>query len=262
MFTITDAQFQSWLTMFMWPLVRVMAWFATDPWLSIGGVPRSIKTGFAVVLTIAIVPVLPPMPVVEVVSPMGIMILLQQVLIGLSLGYVTKLVFVAIELAGHTAGLQMGLGFASFYDPQHGATTAVMSQLYSLLTMLLFLVMDGHLLVLHTLIKSFSALPVAAAPFHGAGFKALVDAAGLVFHYGVILSLPTVAAVLITNLSIGVMSRAAPQLNVFAIGMPLTLGIGLGAMYFSLPAMAGLVHMLIEWAAKRGPEIAKVLAHG
>lgn len=262
MFTLTDAQIQAWLGLVMWPAFRIMAIFATDPFYSSRAIPIRVRVALALMLALVVAPVIPVQPAIAPVSPLGILVLMQQVLIGLAIGFTMRLVFASVEMAGHLAGLQMGLGFASFYDPQHGTNTAVVAQFASLLTLLLFLAMNGHLLVIETLAHSFVLLPVSATPIKAAGLKLLVDAAGQIFTLGVLLSLPVLAALLITNLSIGVMSRAAPQFNVFAVGFPLTLGVGMAALYFSLPQFPGHVHRLIDQATRLAYKLAKVFAGG
>ncbi|WP_374349749.1 flagellar biosynthetic protein FliR [Chitinimonas sp.] len=257
MFAVNEAEINAWLTALLWPFFRILAIFAVDPFYSSRTIPVRIRVGLALALSILLSTSLPPMPHIEPVSPLGILIIIQQIIIGLAIGFTMRLIFTAVEMAGHLAGLQMGLGFASFYDPQHGANTAVVAQFASLLTLLLFLAMNGHLLVIETLAKSFVWLPITAAPIKLAALELLVKSGGQIFQLGLLLSLPPVAALLITNMSIGVMSRAAPQFNVFAVGFPLTLAIGLASLYLSLPMFVPHVHAYLEAASKLAYQIAK-----
>ncbi|HEY9102583.1 flagellar biosynthetic protein FliR [Chitinimonas sp.] len=260
MFTVTDAQIQAWLGLLLWPLFRILAIFATDPFYSSRGIPARVRVGLGVLLAILIAPALPPMPTVSPVSPLGILILGQQILIGTAIGLTMRLVFTSVEMAGHLAGLQMGLGFASFYDPQHGANTAVVAQITSLLTLLIFLALNGHLLVIETMARSFVLLPISADPIKGIGFRMLVESAGQIFTLALLMSLPVMAALLITNLSIGVMSRASPQFNVFGVGFPLTLGVGVAALYFSLPQFVPHIQRLMDQATRLAYKLATVFA--
>lgn len=260
MFTVTDGQIHAWLSMLLWPFFRILAILATDPFYSTRSIPIKIKIGLSLFLSLLIAPAIPTMPIVPPVSPVGILILVQQIMAGLAIGMTMRLVFTSVELAGHLAGLQMGLGFASFYDPQHGTNTVVVAQFASLLTLLLFLSFNGHLLIIETIAKSFVILPISAEPLKAAGFKLLVDSAGQIFTLGLLLSLPVLAALLITNLSIGVMSRAAPQFNVFAVGFPLTLGVGVAALYFSLPQFPGHVSRLMDQAVRLAYKLASTFA--
>lgn len=262
MFTFNDAQINGWLGMVMWPFFRIMAVFAADPFYSSRSMPIRVRAALAFMLALLLSPSLPAMPAVEPVSPLGIMIIAQQILIGFSMGFAMRLVFTSVEFAGHLAGLQMGLGFASFYDPQNGANTAVMAQITSLLTILLFLAINGHLMVIETLARSFFVLPVEAKPLNLKALKMLLDSGGQIFLIGLLLSLPVIGALLITNLSIGVMSRAAPQFNVFGIGFPLTLGIGAGVFYWTLPYFATHVQRIIEFALKMTLQMGKQMGGG
>ncbi|PHV13084.1 flagellar biosynthetic protein FliR [Chitinimonas sp. BJB300] len=262
MFTVSDAQIQAWLGLLLWPLFRILGIFATDPFYASRAIPNRVRIILAVMLTLLVAPVLPQMPTISPISPLGILILVQQVVIGMAIGFTMRLVFASVEMAGHLAGLQMGLGFASFYDPQHGTNTVVVAQFASLLTLLLFLAMNGHLLVLETVVRSFVLLPVSPEPLKAAALKLLVDAGAQIFFLGVLLSMPVLGALLITNLSIGIMSRAAPQFNVFAVGFPLTLGMGLAALYFSLPQFPPHIHRLIDEATRLAYRIARTFVSG
>lgn len=257
MFSITDAQINTWLGLLLWPFFRILAILSIDPFFSSRSIPMRARVGLALMLSLLIANSIPPMPAIEPVSPMGILIIFEQVLVGAAIGFTMRIVFSSVEMAGHLAGLQMGLGFASFYDPQHGTNTAVVAQFASLLTLLLFLAMNGHLVVIETMAKSFVLLPVAAAPIKLAALDLLVKSGGQIFMLGLLLSLPVLAALLVTNLSIGVMSRAAPQFNVFAVGFPLTLGLGVGALYLSLPTFVPHVHNLIDGATRLAYQMAK-----
>jgi len=257
LFTVTDAQINAWLATLFWPFCRIMAVFTLDPFYSSRNIPIRIRAVLSLLISLLIVSSIPPMPAIEVVSPLGIMIMIQQIVIGLAIGYIMRIVFTSIEMAGNLAGLQMGLGFASFYDPQHSANTAVVAQLASLMTLLLFLAMNGHLVVIEMVVRSFIVLPITAEPLKAAPLQTLVLAGGQVFELGLLLALPVVGALLVTNLSIGVMTRAAPQFNVFAVGFPLTLSIGVAALTTTLPQFVPHVQHLIDWAIRLSLQLAK-----
>ncbi|GAB7129453.1 flagellar biosynthetic protein FliR [Silvimonas sp. JCM 19000] len=246
MFTITDAQINAWMAVLLWPFMRIFGLFLADPFYSSGSISVTVRVGFTLLLTVLIVPVLPPMPNVPVLSAVGIMIAVNQMIIGLMIGMAMRLVFSAVEMAGHVAGLQMGLGFASFFDPQHNTSVPVLAQFLSLMTTLLFLAMNGHLIVLRTLIDSFSQMPPTAQPLSARPLMLLVNQGAIIFTVGLQLSMPVVGSLLVTNLAVGVMTRASPQLNIFAIGFPIMLMIGMGSLYLTLPAMPHQVQLLID----------------
>ena len=244
--TVSQAQINLWLGIFWWPFCRIFGFFLADPFYSSKSITVKLRVGLAILISLVIVPVLPAMPQVPVVSPEGILIVINQFLIGIAIGYIVRIIFSAIEMAGHLAGLQMGLGFASFYDPVHATSVPIVAQFLSLMTILVFLALNGHLMVLQTLLNSFTTLPVRVEPLSGLGFKLLADYGALIFRAGVLLSLPVIGSLLVTNLAVGVMTRAAPQLNVFAVGFPLMMGIGLGAMYLSLPYMPAHIEIMLN----------------
>jgi flagellar biosynthetic protein FliR len=232
--TITDGQINALVSVFVWPFARIIGLFVADPLFASKSIPRRFKAGFALMLTLLLAPLLPPLPAVPLVSAEGILIVFQQLVIGVTIGFVMRVVITAVEIAGSLMATQMGLGFASFFDPLHFASVPAVSRLLSTFTFLLFLSFDGHRLVIETLLDSFRSMPIGAAlPL--ADFKTLAEWGGQMIGWGLWLALPVVGALLVTNLAIGVMTRAAPQFNIFTFGFPLTLLVGFIAMYVALP---------------------------
>lgn len=243
MLTLSDVQINAWVGMFAWPFARIIGLFLTEPIFAYRGLPRRFKASFALVLTVMLAPLLPPLPAVPLVSAEGIAILFQQLLIGLAMGFVMRIVISAVELAGFIIGAQTGLGFAMFFDPMHAAQVPVLSQMLSLFTFFLFLAFDGHHVVLRTLVESFHVLPIGMA-MPAVGIKALVLWSGHFVEWGIRLTMPVIGALLITNLAIGVMTRAAPQFNILTFGFPLTIMIGFGTLYLTLPLMIPVIEMM------------------
>lgn len=250
MFNFTQGQVEIWLALFWWPFLRLFGLLIVDPFFSSKAIPVRVRVGFCILLVILVAPNLAPMPQVPVVSPEGLIIALKELLIGVSIGFVVRLMFTAMEMAGHIAGLQMGLGFATFYDPQHSTNVPIVAQTMSLFMVLVFLAFNGHLIVLRALIESYAQLPISTQVPSAGGFRLMADYGVIVFRAGVLLSLPVLASLLVTNLAIGVMTRAAPQLNVFAIGFPITLGIGFLALYLSFPMLVPHVEAMIGDATR------------
>ncbi|RTL57780.1 MAG: flagellar biosynthetic protein FliR [Rhodocyclaceae bacterium] len=238
MISISSAQLNAWIALFIFPLARIMALLATAPIFSNATLPHRSRIILGLVIAYALAPVLPPMPAVPAGSWVGLAILAEQVLIGLIMGMTLRIIFAAIDLAGELIGLQMGLSFAVFYDPQSSGQTPVVTEFLTLFASLIFLAMDGHLMSLAALAESFQMLPVTLEPFSVKGIAALLSKAGALFSAGIMLSLPLVAALLIANLALGVLTRMAPTLNLFAIGFPVTLAAGFLVLLLSLPYMA------------------------
>jgi len=245
MISVTTAQLNAWLAAFAWPLARILALFASAPIIGNPSLPVQIKIGLAFLMTILVAPLLPPPPDIDPASAMGLLILAQQMLIGLAMGFAMQIVFHATEMAGEFIGLQMGLGFATLYDASIPGFIPVLGQFMGVVASLTFLAIDGHLLLLSSIVGSFDALPIAA---HSAssGLRSLVEWAGVIFSYALTLSLPLMAALLITNLALGVLTRAAPQLNIFAVGFPVTILMGFLVLVLSLPYFAPVLEQLFR----------------
>lgn len=246
MISFTTAQLNAWLALFFFPLARIMGLIAVAPVFSNAALPRRTRLIIGLVVAYALAPALPPMPQVPAGSWIGLAILGEQILIGLLMGTVLRLVFAAIDLAGELIGLQMGLSFAVFYDPNSSGQTPVVTEFLSLLATLTFLAMDGHLVILSALAESFTLLPVSTHPFALKGIGGLLAWAGTLFSAGVMLSLPLIAALLIANLALGVLTRMAPTLNLFAVGFPVTLTAGFVALMLSLPYFGAALGRLYE----------------
>jgi len=244
MISVTTAQLNAWLAAFAWPLARILALIASAPVIGNPNLPASVKIGLGLLLTILVAPMLPPPPALDPASATGLLILAQQVLIGLAMGFAMQVVFWAADLAGSVIGLQMGLGFATMYDASAAGSIPVIGQFLSIVVSLAFLAIDGHLLLLSALVESFRILPLAAltAP---SGLRTLAEWGGGIFSFGLALSLPLLAALLITNIALAVLTRAAPQLNIFAVGFPMTILMGMVALYLVLPYLAPTLQRLL-----------------
>lgn len=248
MFSIDSAQIDAWIVAFIFPLTRILSFIATAPLWSSAGVPGRTRLILAIGITVAISPTLPAMPSVQPASLAGLWVMFQQMLIGIGMGFAAKIVFTGIELAGEFVGAQMGLGFATFYDPLSSAQTPVISEFLNLIALLLFLSMNGHLLYLATLVQSFSAIPVSILPLGAGSWLNLAELGGKMFSAGLLLALPIVVALMITNIALAVLTRAAPQLNIFALGFPITLLGGFFGLAVSLNYLATPLQAVFEFA--------------
>lgn len=210
-----------WLAAIFWPFVRVLAVFMSAPVLSNRVIPARLKIGLALAIAIIVAPATtePALPIFSAAAPL---LLLQQMLAGILMGFGIKVVFAAVDMAGNVIGLQMGLSFASFIDPVNSNQTPLIGSFLNLLTTLLFLALDGHLALLAAATRSFDLLPISTQFFTGVGWERLIATGTGLFQLGLQISLPVLATMLVINLTLGVMSRAAPQLNLFSVGFPLT----------------------------------------
>jgi len=227
MVEVTFAQLQGWLVAFLWPFARITAFMAASPLWGHSSVPNQAKVGLAALIAILIAPILPAMPDIAVMSWAGVGIMIEQILIGLAMGLVMHIMFAVVQAAGDFIGLQMGLAFASFFDASSGTNIMVLSRILYMITLLMFLAMNGHLMVLETLIMSFQTLPIGIGTFNPDAFILLSRYAGTIFASGMLLALPLVGSLLTINLALGILNRSAPQLTVFNIGFPTSLIVGL-----------------------------------
>lgn len=239
-------QLEAWLAAFIFPLARILALVASSPVLGNKQIPARVKVGFAMLITFLIAPTLNIPADIEASSGPGLFILLQQILVGLAMGFSMRLIFTAIEMAGDLMGMQMGLGFANFYDPINSSNTQVIAQFLGIVAALAFLSMNAHLYMLATLAESFKAFPISTLVPSANAMHTLALWGGSIFAHALRLSLPLIGALLITNLALGILTRSAPQLNIFAIGFPITLVVGFATLMLTLPYLATLLEIYMQ----------------
>ena len=246
MLTFTEADVLAWVTPILWPFLRVLALFSAMPVFAQRGVPMRLRIGLAFLIAFCAQASLPPLAPIALDSSAAVIAVLQQVLIGVALGFAVRIVFSAVEFAGELVGLQMGMNFATFFSPMSGGEQTAVSRFYGISIAWLFIVSGGHLLVIAAVVQSFVAFPVAGDPF--AFLRALEPQrwGAEIFRLGLWIALPLVAMLLYTTLVLGVISRVAQQMNVFAIGFPITLGVGLVGVLATLPLMETPFTMALE----------------
>ncbi|MBL0088324.1 MAG: flagellar biosynthetic protein FliR [Ideonella sp.] len=246
MISVTEAQLLAWITPLLWPLIRALALLTSLPVFSQRSVPMRVKVALAFFISLSAQASLPEMPVVAMDSAAAFTLVLQQVLIGIALGFSVRLVFAAVELAGEVIGLQMGLNFAGFFDPATASSGTASSRFFGTMVAFLFIIINGHLAILTVLVKSFEMFPVGEEPFAFL-WRTQPQAWGAeIFSLGLWIALPLVGMLMFVNLMLGVISRVAPQINIFAIGFPVTLGVGLLGMLLTLPLMQQPFTMALE----------------
>ncbi len=241
MISFTSAQLTAWFAAFIFPLARILALVASAPILGNKEVPPRIKVALAVAITVVIAPTLDIPAGLDPASAQGLFVLVQQIVAGLIMGFSMRLVFSAIEMAGDLAGMQMGLGFASFYDPVNATFTPVIAQFLGIIAALAFLAIDGHLYMLAALADSFRDFPIGVQLPSAGAFRTMAEWGGVMFAHALQFSLPLIGALLLTNLALGILTRSAPQLNIFAVGFPITLAVGFGTLLLTLPYLAPLM---------------------
>lgn len=244
MVEITFTQLQTWLAMYLWPFMRISAFVMAAPIFGHSSLPAQIKIGLSCLLTLIVATTLPALPDAPLVSWAGLGIMVEQLIIGLGLALCMQIIFAVVQVAGEFIGLQMGLAFASFFSPATGANTMIISQWLYMIALLLFLALDGHLLMIQVLADTFTSMPVGLSGMNASAFEALVRFSSILFISGLLLALPLVAALLIINLTLGILNRAAPQFTVFSVGFPMSLVAGLIMLTVLMTDLSGFLQAL------------------
>lgn len=187
----------------------------------------------------------------ELFSTGGLIMGMQEIAVGLMIGFILQLAFGAIVFGAQAMSMTMGLGFAMAVDPQNGVQVPVVAQLYVILGTLLFLSLDGHLLLISAVVESYLLVPVGMASVSAASLSALITLGSLVFAGGILLAIPVMTALLLINLAFGIITRTAPQLNIFAVGFPVTILAGLLIMFIVLPGFVQALINIFELAIAR-----------
>lgn len=247
MISFTSAELMGWAAGFVWPFVRILALIGTAPVLNHNAIAPQVKVGLALAIAIVVGPTLPTLPAATFDAWNGFGVLVHEVAVGATMGFLLRLIFAAIELAGDLVGLSMGLSFATFVDPQTSNQTPLIGSFLGVLASLVFLALNGHLIVINGIVESFRVFPVGTMPSTGtAQWRDFALMGAQIFRIGVHLALPVIAALMVVNLAIGVMTRAAPQLNLMSFGFPMGLLAGLWMLWIAAPWMVMAIEGHIE----------------
>ena len=246
--TFTEADIMAWVMPVFWPFLRILAVFSSAPIFSSRSVPVRTRVGLAFIVAVCAQAGLPPQPLIGLTDPMAFQVVLLQVVLGVSIGLAVRIVFASVELAGELIGLQMGLNFAGFFDPTTNSQTSTVGRFFGNITMLLFVVLGGHLMLLQVVVASFETFPVGGNAFESINRLRLHELGAVMFRYGLWIALPIIGMLLFINIVLGIVSRVAPQMNAFAIGFPLTLSAGLLGIAFTLPMLDTPVIALMRLA--------------
>ncbi|TNF38947.1 MAG: flagellar biosynthetic protein FliR, partial [Gammaproteobacteria bacterium] len=234
---LTTEQIGAWIGSLFWPFARIGAMMMVAPVFGSQLMPVRVRVLMAFVFSVIAIPLLPPVPAVDPISFTGINILAQQVLIGLAMGFIIQMVFQALVIAGEAIANGMGLGFARMVDPANGVQVPVVSQFLIVMATLLFVILNGHLLLIDLVVESFRLLPVGETGLSLQGIWQVASWGSQMFAGALLVCIPAVAALLVVNISMGVITRAAPQLNIFAVGFPLMILLGFVFLALTTPAM-------------------------
>jgi len=235
----SDAEIGGLIGTYLWPFFRIAALIMVAPIFSSNFVNARSRLLIALAISIVIVPSLPNVaPAISPLSGQGLLLVAHQILIGACMGFMLQLLFNAFIIAGQIIAMQMGLGFASMVDPQNGVTVPVISQFYLIFVTLVFISIDGHLILLQVLAESFITIPLGSTGLPYTSFRDVVAQASWMYASGVLVALPAIGSLMMVNLAFGILSRAAPQISPFSIGFPLSIILGFAIIFVTLPAVS------------------------
>jgi len=223
------------MTLYLWPFFRIAAMVSIAPIYGTHTVPARVKLIIAVALTMMVAPILPKTKYIDPLSFDGLVVTFHQVLIGIAIGFMVTILFGALVTGGQIVAQLMGLGFASMMDPQNGVSVPVIGQFYTILATFVFLILNGHLILVDLLVSSFQTMPVGEFGLSADKIWQLILWSKWIFAAAVVIALPAITALLLVNIAFGVITRAAPQLNIFAVGFPITILLGFIFILVSLP---------------------------
>lgn len=227
----------AWLSPLWWPFLRTLAVFTSAPILSTKAFPVRARIALAFFVALAAQPSLLGQPIISMTGPDAYGAVIQQVGVGLAIGFAIRVVFSAVELAGELVGFQMGLNYAAFFDPSLNSQTSAVARFFSQMATFLFVVMNGHLMVLMAIVNSFTAFPVEQNFLQTLQQMKIYDLGSSLFSSALWIALPMIGMLMFTNLALGIVSRVAPQMNIYAIGFPITLSVGLIGITATLPML-------------------------
>lgn len=255
---ISAAQATAFVGSLMWPFIRISAMFMAIPVFGTRLIPVRIRIVASMVITILIVPLIPDVPAVEPLSLNGLLITVQQVLIGVAMAFILQLVMGALLIAGEAISMSMGLGFATMIDPQNGVSVPVISQFFLIMGTLLFLSLGGHLMLIQLVVSSFQTLPIAEIGVTREDFWAIASWGSNMFMGAIWLAVPALISILTLSLAMGVMTRAAPQLNIFSVGFPVTILMGFVILMLIVPTLVDHFNRMLLEAMQVSQSIARV----
>jgi flagellar biosynthetic protein FliR len=246
MINLTTGQLEAWIDQFLWPFIRVGSCLMVAPVFSGQTVPVRIRIVLAGAIALILAPTIIIPPQLSAFSIEGLMVTAQQVVIGIALGFCLQLVFDAITLGGQLIANSMGLSYALSLDPVRGTGSTALGELYSIFVTLVFLALNGHLRLIEVLADGFRTLPIGGTGFGAASLWQVVIWGGTLFGGALSIALPAITALLIVNLAFGMVSRAAPSLNLMAVGFPVILICGLLVLVVSVPQLLSGFERLLE----------------
>lgn len=236
------------LVTFMLVSVRISAMLMAAPMFSTSSVSVPIRITIALSIAALMLQAI-PIPKIDLMSPAGALALVSEAIIGIAIGFLFQMAFAAVALMGEQVSSAMGLGFAAMMDPSTGTQSPVITQFMTVMMLLIFMTLEGPHILLKQLAASFSVMPIGGAVFRPDALINLIKAASLLFSAALLISIPLVLGLFLITLLIGMLTRVAPQLNLFSVGFPITIIAGLVLLLVSIPNLAASMAGLVDQAA-------------
>lgn len=232
---------------FLLVLVRMTGLFVVAPIFGRRNIPAYFKIAFSFLLALILVNTI-TLPAPDYVNNIYsyAFLIIKEFIVGLTLGFVSYVIFSAIYVAGQIIDMQVGFGVVNVIDPISNIQVPITSNFYFIISMLVFLGVDGHHALIRALFDSYNYIPLGGAVFNNSLMNDIVRIFGEMFVLGFKISAPIVAALLITDVALGVISRSVPQLNVFVVGMPLKILLGIIVMIITVPMFITLLYSLMH----------------
>lgn len=225
------------ISQIIWPIGRFSGLVLTAPIFSSGLIPRRIKITFIFLLSWVCSYMVPEALSFQNFNGVYLLYIIQEIAFGILMGFVFQLVQQVFVLAGQIISMQAGLGFAVMMDPMSRASVPLVSQIFSYMFLLIFLGLNGHIALLEALINSFKVMPIGSLHIDSGTVWRVLMFSSWMFKEAVLISIPAIISLLIVNLSFGIITRVAPQLNIFSLGFPITLLMGILIIYICLPSI-------------------------
>ena len=242
---VSAAEASAFVGSLIWPFMRISAMLMAIPVIGTRMVPVRIRVVLAILISFVVLPLIPEVPAVDPMSIAGLTISIHQVLIGLAMGFVLQMVLAALTIAGEVISMSMGLGFASMVDPANGVNVPVLSQFFLIMGTLMFLALGGHLMIIQLIVNSFQSLPITGEGIERDSFWVIISFASQMFIGAAWVALPAMISILVITLAMGVMTRAAPQLNIFSVGFPVTMLVGFIILMLVMPTILPRFNMIL-----------------
>jgi flagellar biosynthetic protein FliR len=245
---------------FILVLIRIGGIMLSAPVLGSSNIPPQAKIAMALGLALIVTPFVPRLPAAPNQPAEYVLLIMGELLIGLVLGFLGRIMFAAVEFAGSLIGLQMGLSMANVFDPQSQQQVSLIGQFENIVATLVFLVLDGHLMLIQAMIRSYEVLPAGGAQVNKELMQMMVQLTSGVFSIGFQLGAPLIVSLFLANLIIALLSRAVPQIQVFVVGFPLTLMLGFLFLMLGMPFFVQALRQMFGMLDNQLLEAMRVLA--